>query len=172
MKGIENKTLVYIIDDNPLFQRVMERKFQTLSPFRVMTFSSGEDFIEYIKQNRLPKSILQIAICDYNFLNKIGKQMNGIEIIKEIRKINPNIKIILTSQDDDKDIINKALSIDKTNISFILKNEQNFELFHDQVRLLVSEHTVKILKRRKIISQIVFFSTLLIGIILALVLKP
>ena len=169
MKSIENKTIIYIIDDDQLFLRIMETKFRNMSRFKVLTFSSGEEFLDYLKKNNFSKSIFQIAITDYNFLSKVDKQMNGVELIKKIKKINPHIKVILTTQQDDKTLINEALSIDPGSISFVPKNEESFELFLDEVRYYVSEHTVKILKKRKLISQTVFFSTLFIGIIMFLI---
>ncbi len=171
MRSIENKTIIYIIDDDPLFLRIMEKKFRDMSRFKVMTFNTGEEFLDFLKKNNLPKNLFQIAITDYNFLNKVYKQINGIELIKRIKNINPYIKIILTSSQDNKEIINEALSLDREAITFVPKNEDNFELFLDQVRYFVSEHTVRILKKRKLIAQTVFFSTLLIGTVIFIYFK-
>jgi len=171
MRSIENKTIIYIIDDDPIFLRILEKKFRDMSRFRIITFNTGEEFIDFLKKNSIPKNIFQIAITDYNFLNKVNTQINGIELIKKIKKINPYIKIILTSSQDNKTIINKALSVDRETITFIPKNEDNFELFLDEVRYFVSEHTVKILRKRMLISQAVFFSTLIIGIIVLIYFK-
>jgi len=166
MKRIENKTIIYIIDDDQLFLRIIETKFRNMSRFKVLTFNSGEEFLEYLQTSNIPKKFFQIAITDFNFLNNVKKRMNGIELIKKIRELDSNIKIVLTSQQDEKDIINEALSIDSESITFVPKSEESFELFLDEVRYFVSNHTVKILKKRKLITQFVFFSTLIIGIII------
>jgi cellulose synthase/poly-beta-1,6-N-acetylglucosamine synthase-like glycosyltransferase len=70
-------------------------------------------------------------------------------------------------------LLTLLLSIKKRRIAYLdnvfIKNEESFELFLDEVRYYISEHTVKILKKRKLISQTIFFSTLLIGIIMFLI---
>ena len=136
-----------------------------------MTFNSGEDFLDFLKNNKLPGNLFQIAITDLNFLNKVHKQINGIELIKKIKKTHPHIQIILTSAQENKELINNALSLDREGITFVPKNEDNFELFLDQVRYFVNKYAVKILKKRKLIAQTVFFSTLFIGICIYLYFK-
>ncbi len=46
MKSIENKTIIYIIDDDQLFLRIMETKFRNMSRFKILTFSGGEEFLD------------------------------------------------------------------------------------------------------------------------------
>jgi DNA-binding NtrC family response regulator len=76
------KTKIAIVDDDPIFLEVMKEK---LVHYDISCFSTSKDALKGIKGNRF-----DIAILDF-----IIDEMNGQQLVQEIRKFNQNIYIIL-----------------------------------------------------------------------------
>lgn len=90
---------------------------------------SGEKHISVIGQNTFPKIALEeitayppdIVLTDINM-----PEMDGIELTKEIKKLNPNIKVIALSMFGERETISDML---KAGVSaYILKNTGKQEL--------------------------------------------
>ncbi len=162
MKNIDDKIMIYLIDDDELFLKIIRNKFKAVTHYHLMTFNTPEHFLEYLKHSKIPKKFLQIGILDYYFLNKFDKQLDGIETLDQISKTNPEIKIILVSQRKDADLVSKAKEHGAFN--FIPKSEDAFMRILNQVRWLVGNHAVQLAERRKKRVQYIFLFLLLVGI--------
>ncbi len=163
MKNIEDKVMIYLIDDDEFFLKIIINKFKAVTHFHLMTFTTPKSFLEYLKHSKIPKKFIQIGILDYYFLNKFDEQMDGIETMDEIKKLNPEINIILVSQRNDGELITKAKAHGAFN--FIPKSEDAFMRILNQVRWLVGNHAVQLTEKRKRKSQYVFFLLLIIGVL-------
>jgi len=161
MKNIEDKVMIYLIDDDEFFLKIIHNKFKAVTHFHLMTFTTPRSFLEYLKHSKISKKFIQIGILDYYFLNKFDEQMDGIETMDEIKKLNPEINIILVSQRNDGELINKAK--DHGAFNFIPKSEDAFMRILNQVRLLVGTHAVQLAEQRKKRVQYVFLFLLIIG---------
>ena len=166
MKNIEDKVMIYLIDDDELFLKIINNKFKAVTHFHLMTFTTPQSFLDYLKHSKIPKNILQIGILDYYFLNKFDLQPDGIETLDEITKLNPEIKIILVSQRKDTELVHKAKEHGAFN--FIPKSEDAFMRILNQVRWLVGNHAVQLAERRKRRAQYVFLFLLLVGAVTVL----
>ncbi len=163
MKNIEDKVMIYLIDDDELFLKIINNKFKSVTHYHLMSFNTPESFLEYMEHSKIPKKILQIGILDYYFLNKFDEQLDGIEVLDRITKSNPEVKIILVSQRKDADLISKAKEHGAFN--FIPKSEDAFMRILNQVRWLVGDHAVQLAERRKKRAQYFFLLLLLIGMV-------
>jgi len=161
MKNIEDKVMIYLIDDDEFFLKIINNKFKAVTHFHLMTFTTPQSFLEYLKHSKIPKNFIQIGILDYYFLNKFDEQMDGIETMDEIKKLNPEINIILVSQRNDGELISKAKEHGAFN--FIPKSEDAFMRILNQVRWLVGNHAVQLTERRKRRAQYIFLFLFIIG---------
>jgi two-component system OmpR family response regulator len=94
----ENKIKLFLVDDDAVFLKSLEIEFLQHADFVIETFPTGERCLENI--TRSP----DIIILDYH-LDGIEKGvMNGIETIDEIKKINPDIPVIMLSSQDKIDV--------------------------------------------------------------------
>jgi len=162
VKNIEDKVMIYLIDDDELFLKIINNKFKAVTHFHWMTFTTPQSFLDYLKHSKIPKKFLQIGILDYYFLNKFDTQLDGIETLDEITKLNSEVKIILVSQRKDNELVNKAKEHGAFN--FIPKSEDAFMRILNQVRWLVGNHAVQLAERRKKRAQYIFLFLLLIGV--------
>lgn len=89
---------ILCVDDEDFILTMLERVF-SLAGYEVILANSPEAGIKIASQKKI-----DVLIADYQM-----PEMNGIEMIKEIQKINPNaLKIVLTGQANEMDL-QKAL---------------------------------------------------------------
>lgn len=114
----EKNILIFLVDDDALYLKTLEVEFKQQSESIIKTFATGEQCLENLSQNP------DIIILDYH-LNGIQKNaINGIETLDRIKKINPEIPVImLSSQDQIEVAVNcmKHLAYD-----YIVKSETAF----------------------------------------------
>lgn len=126
---MKSKKKIIIVDDEQtildlLEQMILKTLRKTELDCLILTFSRPEDVLDLgvgIKE-------ISLVISDYNMPG-----MNGIELIKEIKKVHPEIKVIMMSGIDfkealaktetEKDLVNVILSK-----PFVWKNFQNLIL--------------------------------------------
>jgi len=162
MKNIENKIIIYLIDDDDLFLKIINNKFKAVTHFHLMTFKTPQSFLDYLNHSKISKNILQIGILDYYFLNKFNEQLDGIQVLSEINRSHPEVKIILVSQRKDGELVQKAKQHGA--FSFIPKSEDAFMRILNQVRWLSEDHAVKLSEKRKKRAQSIVLILLSIGI--------
>lgn len=114
-----NATKVYIVDDHQMLIDGLK------------ALLNGDSHISVIGQNTLPKIAAKeiislnpdIVLTDINM-----PEMDGIELTKEIKKNNPNIKVIALSMFGERETISEML---KAGVSaYILKNTGKQELLN------------------------------------------
>lgn len=123
-KKVKNLTLLYVEDNKGLREqvsKVFEKIFKN-----VITASSGEEALELFE-----KHPSDIVVTDIN----MGK-LNGLELSREIKKIDPFVKIIITSAFDDKEYLFEAID---ANISKYLKKPLTISVLVDAISKVVSE---------------------------------
>jgi two-component system OmpR family response regulator len=91
----ENKTTVFLVDDDAVFLKSLEIEFIHHTDYVVETFATGELCIA-----NLAKIKPDVIILDYQ-LDGIDKDaMNGIETLDKIKAKNPEIPVIMLSSQD------------------------------------------------------------------------
>ena len=88
---IQNQNL-FLLENNDLsaarIVAFLEKKFS--NSLNITTFNNGSDLIKSIDKNT------SIVILDYDLIGEKGDL-----ILMEIKKINPNIEVIILSSDED-----------------------------------------------------------------------
>jgi signal transduction histidine kinase len=101
----------------------------------LFTAKNGRDGLETYKKNQ---DNIDIIITDINM-----PKLNGIDMAKEIRNINPNLPIIITSGHNENKFLYQAIEIGVT--GFIVK-PINIKTLID----LIKKHTIAIILQRKL----------------------
>ena len=87
---------IFFVDDDKMILNLLEYTFQSRHDYRVITFQTGEQCLENLY--REPKLI----VLDHILAGPGEKLLSGLETLKEIRKRNQDIPVvILTGQGDD-----------------------------------------------------------------------
>lgn len=69
-----------VYDAGIMVQRILTRKDHTVHPF-----TEEEDFLYFIKKEKIDLAILDIKL----------KKLSGVEVLEEAKKISPEIKVIM-----------------------------------------------------------------------------
>lgn len=142
--GIMHNFSILYIDDDKVAQNIISRLLQSYFN-KIYIANDGIDGIKLYRE-KSP----DIVLSDISMPN-----MNGIEMVKEIRKLNPNQKVVLFTAYNDIDYLNKAINIgvDK----YILKPldaKKMHEALDELVRLLELEIEEKRYKKKlEFVSQ-------------------
>lgn len=85
---------LFLVDDDAVFLKSLEIDFMQHGGFNIETYISGELCLKNLSHN--PDAI----ILDY-MLDGIDKSaMNGIEVLKKIKAFDPDIPVVILSQQD------------------------------------------------------------------------
>jgi len=153
----ESDINIYLIDDDELSNKILRTKFEEDNDYKIYSFASGEEFLKYLLKNKFSKRQVHIAILDY-LLQTIANphSKNGIDILKTIREINPEIEVIMLSGVDDIDLA--TLSIKCGAVSFVKKNENSFLRIQNNVKFIISKKKLKLTKNQSLTTRFVFFT--------------
>lgn len=116
---LENNELIQlaIVDDHPVVIEGLQRLLGSRDFMKVAgTFTSGADFLTYLKENRTDIVLLDISLPD----------INGMELCKEIKKRAPNTCVLVLSNHSERSIIMQMLQNGAS--GYLLKNASADEL--------------------------------------------
>ena len=89
--------LIFFIDDDKMILNLLEYTFQSRQDYHVVCYQTGEECIENLHQE--PKLI----VLDHILATSGDNKLNGLDTLKEIRKVDAEIPVvILTGQGDDQ----------------------------------------------------------------------
>ena len=93
----EEKIKLLIVDDEEIIN-VHIKSYLEKRPYMVFTAGSAEEALPLIKRENLALMLLDLALPG----------MSGIDLVKEVRKFNPGLKVILISGYYNLDSIDPA----------------------------------------------------------------
>lgn len=94
MMGTENKKIIFLVDDDAVYLKLLEIEFQQHPDFVIETFATGELCIENLTHNP------DVIILDYQLDSIVKNAKNGMQTLDIIKKFNPNIPVIILSAQD------------------------------------------------------------------------
>jgi two-component system, OmpR family, response regulator len=135
-----NQIKIFLVDDDAVFLKSMEIEFLQ-HEFLVETFSSGEACLASMEAKP------DIIVLDYH-LDGINKNaMNGIETLDQIKKLNPDIPVIIQSSQDKIEVAVNCMH--HKAFDYVVKSETAF------VRL--QQIIASILKYQKMQKQLSWY---------------
>jgi two-component system, OmpR family, response regulator len=100
---MENKTKIFLVDDDAVFIKTLASEFLQHSGFEVETYATGELCLENL--NPAP----DIIILDYHLDGITKNAMNGIETLDKIKEYNSGIPVIMLSSQDKIEVAVKCM---------------------------------------------------------------
>jgi two-component system, OmpR family, response regulator len=102
LKKMDEK-LIFIVDDDKVILNLLEYTFKSREGYEVKTFSSGEECLKNIDLKP------DIIVLDHLFYLQGETGMSGLETLKELRKKNYSIPVIILSAQDDLSLIREFI---------------------------------------------------------------
>lgn len=159
--GKPDYTQIFIVEDDKFYAGVIRHALESRNFMNVKIFSSGEDCLNNMDLNP------EIILMDY----RLGDdQMDGLETMKQIRKMGNDVQIIFLTGVDKLEVATNTIKAGA--YDYVVKSEAAIERIRNIIRRITFENHIKkeniVLKRsRKIVFSIIFILSLGI-IILAL----
>lgn len=95
---IETSFRIFVVEDDEWYQRFLVHHLSLNPDYEIETFSLGKDCI-----NNLDKKP-DVITLDYRL-----PDMKGIEVLKYIKSVHPDIQVIMISEQDDIDVVVELL---------------------------------------------------------------
>lgn len=88
--------LIFFIDDDKMILNLLEYTFQSRHDYEVVSFHTGEECLSNLPMNP------SVIVLDHILTGTGENNLNGLDTLKEIRKVNNEIPVvILTGQGDE-----------------------------------------------------------------------
>lgn len=123
------KAKVFLVDDDALFLKSLEIEFLEIGNFDIETFATGELCVKNLSQSP------DVIVLDYLLDGVDRTAMNGIQTLDKIKAFNPDIHVVMLSQQDKIEVAincmhHKALDyVVKSETSFIRLQKIIFAIF-------------------------------------------
>jgi len=108
---------ILIVDDIPEHCERLKRMISHLD-HEIVTTTKIQEAIESVRSTANIYNPFDVAILDY-----FMPEMNGVELGKELKKIDSDINIIILTADSSKETAKMVLSSDLNIVGFITKKE-------------------------------------------------
>jgi DNA-binding NarL/FixJ family response regulator len=158
------KTHIYCYDDHRGFSEDVRKRFSDLSRYTVVSFQAREEFINHLETEKENK-FCKVAILG---IHDTKEQFGMIDqLTVEIKRIDHGTGLILLGPPDKMEVIKKTM---KFNIdAYIPRNANSILRIHNAVKKLISEHSIRIFRKKSNFSIYVLLGFLLLSVIFVLV---
>ncbi len=127
----ENKLKLFLVEDNPIFLRMLELQFLEHDNFEVETYATGELCVKNLAHNP------DIIILDYHLNSIVENAMTGIETLDKINSLNANFPIIMLSSQDKIEVAVDCLH--HKAVDYVVKNETAFPRLQKIITNIIRE---------------------------------
>jgi two-component system response regulator YesN len=110
---METPLLVYIVEDNPTEGMIMKLALNGHDQMQVRYFRSGTEML-----HKLEEEMPHILLTDL-----MMPDIYGLDLVREVKRLNPQIRAVVMSGKEDWDAISQAQSEGVYN--YVIKNEHS-----------------------------------------------
>ena len=128
MEKTSPKKIIFIVEDNAVYAKMLEEFLKTKFPdvSEIKTFATGEAGLMELYQNPV------IIIIDHLLNSEQSDAASGLSIIKQIKNTNIAANIILLSAQKEFDVVSKSIS--KYGCKYVQKDEQAFNKVEELIK--------------------------------------
>lgn len=95
---VNKEKLIFLVDDDPIINLLVMKRLAA-EGYLLESFRYGEDCLKEIHRNP------DLIILDYYFVNDNLEVMNGMEVFKRIKELNPHTPVIILSGQEKGEIV-------------------------------------------------------------------
>jgi len=126
---------VFIVDDQALYANILKESLQN-NLVEVFTFTSGEECIQNMDKNP------SIILLDYQLDDGTTDQMNGIEVLKKVKEINPEVEVVMLSGHEKVEIVTNSLKAGA--YDYVVKNESTIINLKNRMSNIIKKFELKL----------------------------
>ena len=134
---------IAIVDDSKSSIHYIELLLKKLNLTNVIAFNNPIEFLEYLKK----EDNVDIAFIDY-----IMPNLNGLEVLKELKKIDSDVLTVMITNSDDENVKFEAI---KNRVSEFISKNIDFSEFTARVNILLNlrEYYYKVQSYQKSLEE-------------------
>ena len=110
---------VFVVDDDISYLDPLATHLERRTKFKIFKFTSGEDCLS--EMDLKPR----VVFLDYNLNPEWPNTMNGLDVLKEIKRISPQTKVVMVSGRDVYQDVIKALKLGA--YTYVLKDIETLD---------------------------------------------
>jgi two-component system OmpR family response regulator len=151
-----NSLPIFLIDDDRMFTTTLSHQLKSVFPNRkIQAFSTGEEFLKQLKKEPC------VIILDYYLNSSYKDAMNGLEVLKKIMQVDPEMKVIMLSSQDKMTIA--VDTIKHGAYDYIVKNDNVF--LRTKLSIINATNALLVSKELKSFKSLIKTVTVLILLI-------
>ncbi|MBV6440810.1 MAG: response regulator [Haliscomenobacteraceae bacterium CHB4] len=113
-----SKKSIFVVDDDNMYATMLADHLEDQGKYTVRTFATGEDCLASLHDNP------DFIILDYYLDSEVPGAKNGLEILKEIKKADEDVKVIMLSSQEHYGVALQTIA--KGAIYYVIKDLQSF----------------------------------------------
>ncbi len=114
----EFRKKIFIVDDDPVLAEMLKDHLTKMTSYDVSVYETGEECLKHIAEKP------GIIFLDF-YLNSVNKDaMNGLEILQEIKNVDPEVDVVILSGQDKIEVAVKTMQYGA--FDYIVKGESAF----------------------------------------------
>lgn len=156
---LESVRYMFVIDDDPVQTAMISDYLKERYIFDLKTFENGEDAMSDITTLKP-----EIVVLDYHLNSANPSAKNGIEVLKQIKSLSPETKVVMFSAQDNIDIAMESMR--NGAYDYIIKGETAFNKMENTVNRLGEMHKLEAVTKAQ--RRTITFLGVVIGIIIAI----
>lgn len=112
------RKMIFIVDDDPVLAEMLKDHLSKMTSYEIKVFEKGEDCLDQLNQKP------GIVFLDF-YLNSVDKEaMDGLEVLQEIKKVDPEVDVVMLSGQDKIEVAVKTMQYGA--FDYIVKGESAF----------------------------------------------
>ncbi|MDI1354177.1 MAG: response regulator [bacterium] len=109
---------IFLVDDDPLFLKVLETQFKEQTEFEIKSFSTGDECLSNLWQNP------RLIFLDYHLSDDKEAANNGLRVLDSIKAKNPLIEVVMLSSQSELEVAVNCMKHQA--LDYIIKSEGAF----------------------------------------------
>ncbi len=141
-----NKMKVFIVDDDEMQTNMLQDHLSKFSMFDFASFPTGEACLDKLNDNP------DVIILDYYLDSRDKEALDGIDILKEIKKQKPKTEVIMLSGQDKIDVAINTMKWGA--FDYVVKGDTAFHRLENVIYNLI--------RKRKLTKSLSLYKTLFV----------
>lgn len=114
----DQRKKIFIVDDDPVLAEMLKDHLSKMTAYEIRIFESGEECLKHLAEKP------GIIFLDF-YLNSVNKDaMDGLDVLEEIKKQDPEVDVVMLSGQDKIEVAVKTMQFGA--FDYIVKGESAF----------------------------------------------
>ena len=133
-KKKQETRLIFLVDDQEIFLRILESDLRNIKNCMIMTFTSGE---ECLKNMYLEP---ELVVLDYDLSGLEGNLLSGIEVLKRIKKTSKATEVVMLSSHEEIHVAVASMKFGA--FDYVIKDEYYVNNVRNKTRNIFRKFTM------------------------------